>query len=323
MWVAVLGEPAGWHVGRLTAALAARGHRASVVRWAEMTAGLGIARPSDGSTLNDPRECFGPQAMSDADAILVRGMPGAAGPALGAAGTPSGAPGLMARLEEVVFRMDALGRIASRGTRVMNSPRSLELAIDKYLSLARLAAAGLPVPRTRVVQHVTHVADAREQLGGDCVVKPLFGSRGRGLHRLDSHDAAAAWLDLPDTRARPEQVVYVQEFIRHSGWDARIFILGPQVFAMRRRAAPGDWRTNVARGGCPEPFDPPPEWVDLARRAAASLETEIAGVDLVPAADGSPLVLEVNAVPGWRALETVTGVDIATEVVRHLETTAG
>jgi RimK family alpha-L-glutamate ligase len=330
MQVAVLGESAGWHVGRLTAALATRGHRASVVRWAEMTAGIGDARPSDGSTPGDARECFGPQALNDADAILVRGMPGAAGQPSGAAGQPSGAvgqpsgaAGQVDRLEEVVFRMDALGRIAARGTRVMNNPRSLELAIDKYLSLARLAAAGLPVPRTRVVQDVTHVADARELLGGDCVVKPLFGSRGRGLHRLDSRDAIAAWLDLPDTRARPGQAVYLQEFVRHSGWDVRLFILGPHVFAMRRRAAPGDWRTNVARGGRPEPFDPPPEWINLARRAAAVLDTEIAGVDLVPAPDGSPRVLEVNAVPGWRALEAVTGVDIATEVVRHLETTAG
>ena len=316
MRVAVLGEPAGWHVGRLLVALEARGHRASVVRWTEITAGVGFARPSGNSTPCDSREDFGPQALNEADAILVRGMPGAAG-------QPSGAAGQVDRLEEVVFRMDALGRIAARGTRVMNNPRSLELAIDKYLSLARLAAAGLPVPRTRVVQDVTHVADARELLGGDCVVKPLFGSRGRGLHRLDSHGATAAWLDLPDIRARPGQVVYLQEFVRHPGWDGRLFILGPHVFAMRRRAAPGDWRTNVARGGRPEPFDPPQEWIDLARRAAAALETEIAGVDIVPASDGSPLVLEVNAVPGWRALEAVNGVDIATEVVRHLETTVG
>lgn len=316
MQVAVVGEPSGWHVGRLTAALAARGHRASVVRWAEITAGVGGANPCSGLASGDSRERFGPRALDDADAILVRGMPGVVGP-------PPGGVGPVDRLEEVVFRMDAIGRIAARGTRVVNSPRSLELAIDKYLSLARIAAAGLPVPHTLVVQDVAHVADARERLGGDCVVKPLFGSRGRGLHRLDSPDAVATWLDLPDTRQRPGQVVYLQEFIRHAGWDARLFTLGPQIFAMRRRAAPGEWRTNVARGGRPEPFEPPAEWVDLARRAAAALETEIAGVDLVPAPDGSPLVVEVNAVPGWRALEKVIGVDVATEVVRHLEATAG
>jgi len=315
MRVAVVGEPAGWHVGRLTAALEARGHLASVVRWSEITAGIGVAPPADDSTARDAPDRFGPRALNEADAIVVRGMPGAAG-FLGKAGPVD-------RLEEVVFRMDALGRIASRGTRVINSPRSLEFAIDKYLSLARLAATGLPVPRTLVVQDAAGVAAAREQLGGDCVVKPLFGSRGRGLHRLDSRDAMADWLDLPEIRQRPGQVVYLQEFIRHEGWDARLFTLGSRVFAMRRRAAPGDWRANVARGGLPEPFAPPPEWIDLARRAAAALETEIAGVDLVSAPDGRPVVLEVNAVPGWRALETVVAADIAAEVVRHVETTAG
>lgn len=304
MRVAVVGEPTGWHVGRLTQSLADRGHRPAVVRWSEIGAGL---VPGRGGTDAGPsgQESFTPPALATADAVLVRGMPGAAS--------------RDDRLEEVVFRMDVLGRIAARGTRVINSPRALESAIDKYLSLARLAAAGLTVPRTLVVQHVAQVADAWDALGGDCVIKPLFGSRGRGLHRLDSRTALSAWLDLPETRARPHAVVYLQEFIEHGGWDARLFVLGGEAFAMRRRAATGEWRTNVARGGCPEPFAPPQSWIDIALRAAATLETEIAGVDLVSAADGSPVILEVNAVPGWQALETVTGIDIAARVVRYAE----
>jgi RimK family alpha-L-glutamate ligase len=177
----------------------------------------------------------------------------------------------------------------------------------------------LPVPRTLVVQDIAGVADAWAALGGDCVVKPLFGSRGRGLHRLGSPAALTTWLDRPETRQRPHAVVYLQEFIEHGGWDARLFVLGSDVFAMRRRAPAGDWRTNVARGGRPEPFAPPQSWIDIALQAAATLETEIAGVDLVSAADGSPVILEVNAVPGWQALETVTGIDIAARVVRYLE----
>lgn len=294
MRVAVVGEPSGWHVGRLIESLTPRGHRATVVRWSEIAAGLGGVGSS-----------FSPPALAVADAVLVRGMPGA---------IPHGD-----RLEEVVFRMDVLGRLAARGTRVINRPRALESAIDKYLSLARLAAAGLPVPRTLVVQAIAQVADAWDALGGDCVVKPLFGSRGRGLHRLDSAAALAAWLDLPETRRRPHAVVYLQEFVHHGGWDARLFVLGSDVLAMRRRAAAGEWRTNVARGGRPEPFAAPHDWIDTARRAAAVLETEIAGVDLVAAADGSPVILEVNAVPGWQALEKVTGIDIAARVVGYLE----
>jgi hypothetical protein len=127
MRVAVLGEPAGWHVQRLAAALADRGHAATVVPWSAI--GAGVAAGADR---------FMPHELATCDVVAVRGMPGA--------GTADN------RLEEIVFRMDALGRLAARGTRIVNSPRALEVAIDKYLSLSLLAAAGLPVPETRVVQ---------------------------------------------------------------------------------------------------------------------------------------------------------------------------
>jgi ribosomal protein S6--L-glutamate ligase len=110
----------------------------------------------------------------------------------------------------------------------------------------------------------------------------------------------------------------LQEFVPHPGWDVRVLIVGQRVFSMRRRAAPGDWRTNVALGGTPEPFAPPADWVDLAIRAAQCLETEVAGVDLLPTADGRVLVLEVNGVPGWRALEATTGDDVTTAVADYV-----
>ncbi len=288
MRIAVLGEPTGWHVGRLTERLRARGHAATVVRWAELAAGI-----------DRDRESFAPAPLADADLVCVRGMPGTGGPG--------------SRLEQVVVRMDMLGRLESRGTPIVNSPRALEAAIDKYLSLARLAAAGLPVPRTRVVQDVAAAEEAFRELGGDCVLKPLFGSRGRGLERL-THPR-----QLTGPLAPEGGVAYLQEFVPHGGWDVRILVVGARCFSMRRVAPPGDWRTNVSLGGRPEPFSPPGDWLDLAVRAAAVLETEIAGVDLVPAADGRALILEVNAVPAWRGLETATGLDLADAVAGHLE----
>jgi ribosomal protein S6--L-glutamate ligase len=284
MRVALVGEPTGWHVGRLARRMAGLGHEVTVVRWREVGAAAG-----------DPVERFMPAALDAADVVVVRGMPGA-----GESGE---------RLEEVVFRMDALARLAARGTPVINSPRSLEAAIDKYLSAARLAAAGLPVPRCRVV-HGSAAADrAREELGGDCAVKPIFGSRGRGIERVRCRDD----LGTADT----ERLILLQEFVPHDGWDVRILTVGDRLFAMRRRAAPGDWRTNVALGGLAEPFDPPPGWVDLAVRAARCLGTDVAGVDLLPATDGRVLVLEVNGVPGWRALESATGQDITAAVAEY------
>ena len=289
MRVAVVGEPAGWHVGRLMARLTAMGHRAAAVRWREIGAGAGCGR-----------ERFSPAALDEADAVVVRGMPGATA-------TDD-------RLERVIFRMNALARLAARGTPVINAPRALEAAIDKYLSAAWLAAGGLPVPRCRVAQGIEAAEQAREELGGDCAVKPIFGSRGRGILRVRSREELAAI----DPAPAADRLYLLQEFVPHPGWDVRVLLVGQRVFSMRRRAAPGDWRTNVALGGTPEPFTPPAAWVELAIRAARCLATDVAGVDLLPAADGRVLVLEVNGVPGWRALEATTGDDVTGAVADYV-----
>jgi ribosomal protein S6--L-glutamate ligase len=293
MRVCVVGEPAGWHVGRLAAALTARGHEAAVVRWSEFSAEVAGGAPG-----------FGPAAVARADVVVVRGMPGTSPP--------------QDRLEEVVFRMDLLARLAAGGTPVVNAPRALEIAIDKYLSLDMLCAAGLPVPRTVVLQNPDEIAPALERLGGEGVLKPLFGSRGRGIERV-SLAAGAASVAAGSESSR---VFYLQEFIRNAGFDIRILVVGDRLFAMRRIAAAGEWRTNVSLGGRPEPFEPPAAWCDLARRAAATVGAEVAGVDLLPATDGRVLVLEVNAVPGWQGLEAASGQDVTGAVAQHLEMAA-
>ncbi len=93
-------------------------------------------------------------------------------------------------LEQVVFRMDALGRLEAAGATVINPPRAIECAVDKYLTTARLAAAGLLVPRTVACQTVEDAMAAFELLGGDVVIKPLFGSEGRGITRLQDEALA-------------------------------------------------------------------------------------------------------------------------------------
>lgn len=303
MRLVVIGSPAAWHVARIRAVAESRGHDVAVVEWRRLGARLTMpgAAEADPAAVSGRRaspEGFTPEAIETADAILVRGMPAG-------------------RLEEVILRMDLLGRLAERGTPVINSPRALEAAIDKYLSLARLAAAGIRVPRTIVAQDPGGIRDAWETLGRDAVVKPLFGSCGRGIERIDSEAGLHPLLRAADES--PEgAATYLQEFVPHAGWDARILLVGEEPFAIRRRSAT-DWRTNLARGGVGEPFTPPPDWIDLARRSAALLGVEVAGVDLVPDRDGHPLVLEVNAVPGWRGLASVTGLDPTPAVVRWAE----
>ena len=94
-------------------------------------------------------------------------------------------------LEQVVFRMDLLHRLQARGVRVLNPPRAVEICVDKYLATALLEAAGLRVPPTIVCQHADAALEAFEALGGDVVVKPLFGSEGRGMVRVT--DPEMAW----------------------------------------------------------------------------------------------------------------------------------
>jgi len=116
----------------------------------------------------------------------------------------------------------------------------------------------------------------------------------------------------------PETVAYLQAFVPHAGWDARLFVLGDEVLSMRRSSAT-DWRTNIALGGTASPLAPSGTWLDLARQAARVLGASIAGIDLVESLSGELFILEANAVPGWRALESVVGGNIADRVVQFLE----
>lgn len=226
--------------------------------------------------------------LNDVDAVLVRTMP----------------PG---SLEQVVFRMDALARLEAAGKVVMNPPRAIEAAVDKYLASARLAAAGLTIPRTIACQTADDAMAAFATLGGDVVLKPLFGSEGRGITRLaDEALALRAFKMLEQLGA----VLYLQEFIDHEGADWRLLVVGERVLGMRRRN-PLDWRTNVSRGATAEPLEVTSELAELAQRAAAAVGAPLAGVDLLPGRDGAVYAIEVNAVPGWKALSRALDIDVA------------
>ena len=113
-------------------------------------------------------------------------------------------------------------------------------------------------------------------------------------------------------------MIYHQRFVRHPGWDLRAFVIAGRVIAAMRRSSRGDWRTNVAQGGTAERTELTSEQSHLAIGAAEAVGCPVAGVDLLPGPDGELFVIEVNAVPGWRALAPVSGVDIPREVVRYL-----
>ena len=235
------------------------------------------------------------ESLADFDALLVRSMP----------------PG---SLEQVVFRMDALARLEAAGTCVLNPPRALEVAIDKYLATERLRQANLEVPLTCVCQTATTAMEAFDRLGGRAVIKPLFGGEGRGITAVtDPALADRAFRMLEQMGA----VIYLQEFVDHAGYDLRLLVLGDEVFGIRR-CNPHDWRTNVSRGAVTEKLEVTAELRAVALRASAAVGAPFAGVDLLPARDGRLLALEVNAVPGWRALARTLEIDIAARLLAFL-----
>ncbi|MEY4180565.1 MAG: Alpha-aminoadipate--LysW ligase LysX [Planctomycetota bacterium] len=291
MRIGVLASPDSWYLRDLRRAACER-HAIGMLEFPRIVATAGMGWPArDGTPSSEPCGDWG-----QFDAIMVRTMP----------------PG---SLEQVVFRMDALARYEAAGGLVVNRPRAIEAAVDKYLTSSLLAAAGLDTPRTVVCQHPEDAMEAFALLGGDVVVKPLFGSEGRGITRLSDPDLALrAFKMLSQLGA----VLYLQEFVPHNGFDMRLLVLGDETYGMRRHN-PLDWRTNVSRGATGVRFEPDDRLVELARRAAHAVGAWIAGIDLLPARDGRLLTLEVNAVPGWKALSQATGIDIADRVLRFVE----
>jgi RimK family alpha-L-glutamate ligase len=286
--VVILASREGWHTEELTRALGVRGHSWALVPYEGLTASLG-SRPGLRS---------GAAELDQADVVLPRIIP---------AGS----------LEQIVFRMDALHRLAERGVRVVNTARAIERTVDKFWTSALLEQCGLPTPDTIVCESPEEAMAAVRALG-DVIVKPLFGSMGLGMVRVADEEMAYRVFQTIETI---RGVYYLQRTIDHDGRDIRIFVLGGRILAAIERRAQG-WRTNIARGAVGHPITLPAGWAELALRAASAVGAEYAGVDLLPARDGGVYVLEVNGVPGWEGLQRATGIDVAGALVDHLVATA-
>ena len=212
-------------------------------------------------------------------------------------------------LEEIIFRMDLLRRLEAEGVLIVNPAEAIEICSDKYRALWHMELAGLPVPRTVATEDVRSAMRAFWELGGDVVVKPIFGSRGVGSVRVTDPETA---LRVFRAIAFQHGVIYIQEFVPHGPYDIRAFVLGERVLAAMRRVARA-WKKNIYQGAKPEPHELPEELAELAVRAAEATSCLMAGVDILPGPEG-PLVVEVNSQPGWRGLQSVSRVDIAREI---------
>jgi RimK family alpha-L-glutamate ligase len=280
----ILAAREGWHTRELTRALEARGHTGAIVPYEGLVASIG-RRSGLRSGASD---------LDRADAVLARIIP-------------------TGSLEQIMFRVDALHRLEDRGVRVVNSPRAIERTVDKFWTSTLLEQCGLPTPDTIVCETPEEAFAGFRELG-DVIVKPLFGSMGLGMVRVSDEEMA---FRVFKTIEQIRGVYYLQRTVDHEGRDIRVFVVGGRVLAAVERKSEG-WRTNLSRGGRATPIDLPEAWTALALRAAAAVGTEYAGVDLLPARDGTVYVIEVNGIPGWEGLQQATGVDVAGAVIEQL-----
>ena len=314
--VAIMTDETGWHTRQLQAALR---ERAAVGRCVDL-ADCRIATASSWHGLVIPG--FG---LELPDTALVRGIAG---------GT----------FEQVTKRLGVLHALRELGVPVYNDARAIERSVDKSMTSLLLHAAGIPTPPTWATESAAHaqrIAMREGAAGHALVLKPLFGSQGKGLQRVGK--VAGVHHAVPALGKEYGSLAYLQRFIpplSDPGFDWRVLVVGGRaITAMRRVSA--DWIHNVALGARCEPVDlsapleitmapaqdikVTPGLAQIAEAAARALDMDYAGVDLmpVPASPGSSRagaiqVIEVNGVAAWQGLQRVTKFNIAQAIVDDL-----
>ncbi len=280
--IGVLGKAGEWHWADLARAAV---NRCRVVRcrFEDMAAKV----DASGVTVSS-----GEVQLDQLNGIILRAMP-------------------RGSLEEIVFRMDAVATLERAGVPVVNSAKTCEICIDKFAALVLLQAAGLSVPQTIVCQTKEAALAAFSDFSGDAVVKPVFGSEGRGLLRLRSTELAAR---LFHTMIQQGQAIYLQEYIDHANWDLRLLVIDGEVFGIKRHND-HDWRLNASRGACVSAVQANADELRWARLVAETVNARFCGVDLIYDRNDRPYILEVNASPGWRYVSEACDADIAARVL--------
>ncbi len=216
-----------------------------------------------------------------------------------------------------------LARALTRcGVRVVNSAEAIALCDDKAATHLTLAGHRIPMPHT-LVAPMTYTQLGKEEsrwflrravslLGFPMVVKECYGSLGGQVYLVQNEEEL--WERALSLGSRP---FILQQFVQPAGEDFRLYVVGDRVAAaMRRRAADGDFRANVALGGHAEAYTPTEEEVWIARRSCQLLGLTFGGVDLLHDENGRPLLCEVNSNAHMAGITTCTGVDIAAEIIR-------
>lgn len=285
--IPVFTDDPGWHGKRLKEAFAARGREAVFISLKDCHLDLLPGRPG----VHIPGFEHGLP-----EGVFVRGVPG---------GT----------LQQVIVRLDVLHALKTLGVTVYNDGRAVERTVDKAMTSFLLHHHGVPTPATWVCESraYAHGVIQHETMAGRAlVIKPLFGSQGQGVRKLEMGSPFPVPME-----AHVDGLYYLQSYVDsgEGAWhDHRVFVInGRAVGAMIRHGS--SWVNNVAQGGRCEFLPPSGEIAELALAAARAVDIDYCGVDIIRDRRGRLFVLEVNSIPAWKGLQGVVEMDIAQALV--------
>ena len=266
-------QQGGWHGAALSQAFAARGVQAVFVSLQDCTIDLSGESP----------EVRIPQFSKKPPAAFVRGIAG---------GT----------MQQITTRLNILHILEIQGVKIYNSGRAIERTVDKAMTSFLLSAANIATPPTWVCEsrQKAHQMMVAQLQNTKLVMKPLFGSQGRGIRLLEASNKLPLPMD-----AHVDGVFYLQQWIetQDANHDYRVFVINNKAVAAMRRSGEC-WLNNVAQGATCEAVDDA-EVMAIAEKAAIALQIDYCGVDIMRDKNGKIWVLEVNSIPAWQGLQSV------------------
>lgn len=285
MKIPIFTDDAGWQGNQLKQAFAKRGVETVFVSLQDCVINLAQQTPS----------IYIPHFDVPPPAAFVRGIAG---------GT----------LQQVITRLNVLHMLARQGVRIYNKTQAIERTVDKAMTSFLLRMHSVATPATWACESRAQVETIRQNANENniqLVLKPLFGSQGQGVRKLPAYEP----LPVP-MQQYVDGVYYLQQLIETTDvpHDYRVFVIGDKVVAAMRRFG-SSWVNNVAAGGRCEAIQPNLQMAQLALQAAKAVDIDYCGVDIIQAESGEYYVLEVNSIPAWRGLQSVSDLNIAEVLV--------
>jgi len=284
----ILTDPDDWTANAFLTNIRKRGANAVTINLSTLSASVSTSNFSIFNTdLND----------LELDAIIVRDV------------------GISFSLEQISFKFDLLRLFETANIPIMNLPMAIQNAANKFFSFYLFKQAHLPIPRTVVTSDLGGAMNAIEEFE-IAVTKPIFGSQGKGIFKLE-----ASQPDLKQklaTLLKERGVLYLQQFVPNPGRDIRVFVVGKEALGAIYRISQGDsFVSNLSQGGTALKCELTEEMRSLAVNAAKAVGADFAGVDLIEGEEGL-FVLEVNATPAGKGIKLACGIDVTGRIIGRL-----